>query len=110
MIDETLETLLKRIEDAPSIQTEKKEELLSLLSTLRSEIGELNTTSRTDAETITALTDDSISKVAESEADEDGLLSAADKLKRSVENFEASHPKLFETVNAISTTLSNMGI
>ena len=110
MIDETLNTMQQRITNAPSIRDEKKEELLSLISTLRSEISELRETSESDAEAITTLADDSASKAASDEANEEEVLSATEKLKRSVEDFEASHPKLFDTVNSISTTLSNMGI
>lgn len=36
--------------------------------------------------------------------------SPLDRLNQSVTHFEATHPKLVEIVNRISTTLANMGI
>lgn len=38
------------------------------------------------------------------------LKSPVEELRSSVEDFEQSHPKLVETVNNISSALSNLGI
>jgi chromosome segregation ATPase len=38
------------------------------------------------------------------------LKNPMEDLRSSVEGFEQSHPKLVETVNSISSTLSNLGI
>jgi archaellum component FlaC len=39
-----------------------------------------------------------------------GLKSPIQELRASVEGFEQSHPKLVQTVNSISSALSNLGV
>jgi uncharacterized coiled-coil DUF342 family protein len=76
------------------LQTEKlsdsgRNELLQLLAKLKAETAAL--TSATEEK-------------------QKALKSSLDELRSSVQGFEQSHPKLVETVNNISSTLSNLGI
>lgn len=110
MIDETLKQLQARIQDAPSIRDEKKTELLTLIGSLKDEIDELAGDHRDVAESITGFAGVSAHE-ATRERPQEGLIEVATQgLRDSVEEFEATHPRLVEIVHQVSTTLSNMGI
>lgn len=69
-----------------------KSELLQSLAKLKDEMAELEKTSDVTQEKLKS------------------LKNPIEELRSSVEGFEQSHPKLVETVNNISSTLSNLGI
>lgn len=69
-----------------------KSELLQSLATLKAEMAKIEKTSDAAREKLKS------------------LKNPVQDLRSSVEGFEQSHPKLVETVNSISSTLSNLGI
>ena len=91
MIEQTIRDIEAKIR-AETINDSRKAELLQLLATLKTEIAALETTSNATQEKLKT------------------LKNPVQDLRSSVEGFEQSHPKLVETVNSISTTLSNLGI
>lgn len=91
MIENTIREIETRIA-AESISDSRKKELLQLLATLKAELAALQEACDNTREK------------------EKALKSSVDELRSSVEGFEQSHPKLVQTVNAISNTLSSLGI
>lgn len=91
MIEEIIRDLEAKIR-AESISDSGKSELLQSLAKLKAEMAALEKTSDATREKLNLLKN----PVAD--------------LRASVEGWEQSHPKLVETVNNISSTLSNLGI
>jgi uncharacterized protein DUF4404 len=110
MIEDTIGKIEARIKAADSVKEERRQELLNLLATLKSEIGELSKTHGEQAESIAGFTDLSAHEATRSEQNPDLLNLSLQGLGSSVQGFEESHPRLVQIVNAISNTLSNLGI
>jgi hypothetical protein len=110
MIDDTVSKIEAKIRTADSIQDEKKRELLQLLGTLKSEIEGLSGTHGEQAQSIARFTELSTHEATRAEQNPELLNLSLKGLTASVEGFEQSHPRLVQIVNAISNTLSNLGI
>jgi len=110
MIEDTLSKIEARIQNAEAIKDDRKQELLQLLATLKSEMGKLSETHGEQAESIAGFTDLSAHEATRIEQNPQLLKLSLDGLSSSVEGFEESHPQLVQIVNAISSTLSNLGI
>ena len=91
MIEEIIRDIEAKIR-AGTTSEPAKDELQQLLAKLRAEVAALQKTCDTTREK------------------QKSLKSSVDELRSSVEGFEHSHPKLVQTVNSISNTLSNLGI
>jgi len=92
MIEKTIADIESTLRHADSLSDDRKQELLRLVATLKAEVAILEKNRATAREK------------------QMSLKSSVDELRSSVEGFEKSHPKLVETVNNISQTLSNLGI
>jgi uncharacterized protein DUF4404 len=110
MIDKTVEKIEAKIQGADAISGEKKSELLHLLSTLKSEVAELSKTNADQARSITGFTELSAHEATREQQNPHLLKLSLSGLTSSVEGFEKTHPRLVQIVNAISNTLSNLGI
>jgi len=110
MIEDTIHRIEARIQGAESLTPERRQELTALLATLKTEIADLSTTDADQARTIAGYADLSTHEATRAQLDPDLLHHSVDGLARSVEGFEASHPRLVQTVNTISHTLANLGI
>jgi hypothetical protein len=110
MIDDIVSKIEAKIRTADSIQEEKKQELLQLLGTLKSEVEDLSGTHGEQAQSIAGFTELSTHEATRSEQNPELLRLSLKGLTSSVEGFEKSHPRLVQIVNAISNTLSNLGI
>ena len=110
MIEDTVGKIEAKIHGTDSIQDEKKRELLLLLGTLKSEIGKLSETHGEQAQSIAGFTEISAHEATRTSQNPELLDLSLKGLSSSVEGFEKSHPRLVQIVNAISTTLSNIGI
>jgi cell division septum initiation protein DivIVA len=86
MIENTIGEIEAKILGADSVSDEHKHELLQLLAKLKTEIATAQNQNLQP------------------------LKHSVEELRTSVEGFEQSHPKLVQTVNSISNTLSNLGI
>ena len=91
MIQQCISDIEAKIRAEPMSDT-KREELLQLLATLKTEFAALDQASSASREKQKA------------------LKSSVDELRSSVEGFEQAHPKLIQAVNSISSTLSNWGV
>ena len=110
MIEETVGKIESRIEAAGAINPERKRELLQLLATLKSEVEDLSKTHGEEARSIAGFTEVSTHEATRAEQNPQLLKLSLEGLAGSVEGFEKSHPRLVQIVNAISNTLSNLGI
>ena len=110
MLAETLTKLEMNIRQSDTIEADKKEELLRLLSTLQAELATLEPTHAAHAASVVELTERSMHEVIRQTKDPEIIASATQGLSASVEELEVSHPQLVQVVNALSMFLSNMGI
>ena len=110
MIKETISSIETKIKSADAISDDKKRELLQLFSTLKSEVETFSETNDEQAQSIAGFTEISTHEATRSEQNPELLQLSLKGLSSSVEGFEKSHPHLVQIVNAISQTLSNLGI
>ena len=110
MVQDKIAKIEAKIKEAGSMNNEKKAELLQLLSSLKSEVGELSKTHGEEAESITGFTKLSAYEAMREKKDPKLIKLSLEGLSSSVKKFETSHPKLVDAVNAISNFLSNIGI
>jgi hypothetical protein len=99
-----------KIQKESSVPSERKNELLSLLSVLESEIIKLSKTDSEHAESITGFIERSTHEATRQKRKPELLRLSLAGLTESVKGFEASHPVLVEKINNICTALANMGI
>jgi len=110
MIEDTIGKIEARIQGADAIHDDRKRELLELLGTLKAEVVTLSNTHEEQAQSIAGFAEISTREATRSQRDPRLLKLSLDGLNSSVGNFEKSHPKLTQVVNAISNLLSNFGI
>ncbi len=110
MIEDTIGKIEARIQGADSISEERRGELLHLLGTLKSEVAKLSETHEEQAESIAGFAEVSTHEAIRTEQNPTLLKLSLEGLGSSVSEFEKSHPQLVQIVNAISNTLSNLGI
>jgi ABC-type transporter Mla subunit MlaD len=110
MTDEHIEKTISAIESAENIPADRKAELLDLLSKLKPAIAKVSETHQEDARSIARLVEASAQETIRTQKKSEQSNRLLHELKRSVENFEASHPRLAAFVNQYSTLLSALGI
>jgi hypothetical protein len=110
MIEDTIGKIEARIQGAETIKVERRQELLQLLGTLKAEVAELSKTHGEQAQSIAGFTELSAHEATRAEQNPELLKLSLEGLGSSVQGFEESHPRLVQIVNAISSTLSNLGI
>lgn len=110
MIEDTVSKIEAKIQGADAISDDRKGELLKLLGTLKAEVATLSKTHGDHAQSIAGFTEVSAHEATRSKQNPELLNLSLKGLSSSVEGFEKSHPRLVEAVNAISNTLSSLGI
>ncbi len=110
MIEDTIGKIEARIQAAESIKEDRRQELLHLLGTLKTEVEGLSKTHSEQAQSIAGFTQVSTHEATRTEQNPELLDLSLRGLSSSVTGFEDSHPRLVQIVNAISNTLSNLGI
>lgn len=110
MIQETISKIEAQIRNSGAVKPEGKTELLTLLTTLKTEMAEMAKTHEDQAQSIAGFTAVSAHEATRGEPDPQLLKLSLEGLSSSVRGFEESHPRLVQIVNSISTTLSNLGI
>ncbi|MFA6003681.1 MAG: DUF4404 family protein [Elusimicrobiota bacterium] len=109
-----LQDTVKKIEEAigriNSVQGGQKQELLGLLSVLKSEVGRLAQTHEEHAHSIAGFAE-LAAREATRRQKSPGLLDHSLKgLALSAAEFEGSHPRLVDTINEICAMLARLGI
>jgi hypothetical protein len=110
MTDEHIEKTKSAIESAGNIPADKKAELLDLLSKLKPAIAKVSQTHHEHAQSIARLVEASAHETIRGEKRPDPTKRHLHELKRSAENFEASHPQLVAFTTRYSALLSALGI
>jgi len=110
MIEKTIGEIEAKIRDADAVSDERKQELLQLLGTLKSEISTLEKTDDERARRIAGFAEASAHEATRSDQNPQLLDRSLQNFRSSVRGFEQSHPKLVQIVNSISAALSNFGI
>jgi prefoldin subunit 5 len=110
MTDERIEKIKSTVEAADHISPEKKAELLDVLAKLKPAIAEVAQTHEAEAERISQFVEASAHEVASKKEQPESVERVLNKLKQSVERFEASHPQLTSFVTEYSAVLSGLGI
>jgi ABC-type transporter Mla subunit MlaD len=109
MSDERIEKTKSAVDAAGHIPADKKAALSEALSKLKPAIGQISETHPEHAESIARLVEASAHEATRQEKRPEHLKRLSHELRQSVENFEASHPKLAAFVNEYSTILSALG-
>lgn len=110
MAKNTIEQIKKRLIEDTTISDEKRRELITLLDKLEKEIASLESTHKEDAGSIAMFAASSTHEATRKIKNRKLFDLSLEGLRTSVQKFETTHPKLVQVVNAISTTLSNLGI
>jgi archaellum component FlaC len=110
MIEDTIGKLEAKIKSAESIKEDRRNELAQLLSTLKTEVAALSKTHEDQAQSIAGFAELSTHEATRAEQNPKLLKLSLDGLSSSVDELEKTHPRLVQIVNAISNTLSNLGI
>lgn len=111
MIEDTIKKLEARLNSSDvSIPDERRRELVRLLETLKSEVSSLAKTHGEQAESIAGFAELSTHEATRTEQNPELLKLSLEGLNSSVVGFEKSHPQLVQIVNAVTNTLSNLGI
>ena len=110
MIEDTIGKIESKIQGAETVKEDRRQELLDLLGTLKSEVAELSRTHGEQAQSIAAFTEVSAHEATRAEQNPQLLKLSLEGLRSSVREFEGSHPRLAQIVSSITNTLSNLGI
>ena len=110
MLPETLNKIEERIRQSESLPAQRREELLALIGTLKTEVSDLARTHSDQAQNIAGFTAASAHEATRDGKNPESVQLSIKELSESVEGFEESHPKLVQAVNSVCTTLSNLGI
>jgi hypothetical protein len=110
MLEQTITNIEQRIKNSESIAEKDRNDLLNLLTTLKSEVIELSKTHADHAESITGFAQISAHEATREKQNRHLMKLSLTGLTSSVDELETTYPKLVETVNRISQILANMGI
>jgi Mg2+ and Co2+ transporter CorA len=110
MIEKTISEIEAQIGGAEAVSAERKQELLKLLATLKTEVAELSKTHGEQADSIAGFAKISAHEATRTEQNQELRDLSLKGLRSSAEGFEKSHPRLVQIVNRISQTLSDLGI
>jgi len=110
MIDDIVSKIEKKIKNSPSMKESNKEELLTLLSNLKSEISDLYDNNEDDAQSIANFTEIATHEVARKDRKTHLVELSQKGLVSSVQGLEVSHPGLIKAVNSFAEMLSKIGI
>ena len=110
MTQETITAIEEKIRGTKSLDDGSRNELLSLVSDLRAEVTDLSATHSEHAESIAGFTALSAHEATRQRKNPRLLTLALEGLSSSVKGYEATHPRLVQTVNSICDTLAKMGI
>ena len=109
-MEDRMQKIEVRIQQALGLSETERAKLLQLVSTLREEVASLARSHEEDARSIAHFLEASTHEASRAKKQPKLLEAARLGLTASVENFESSHPKLFATANQAAVVLANMGL
>ena len=92
------------------VDEKRKADLLRQLETLHAELDELARTDADRAKTIATFADLSAHEATQPKPHPELLKLSVTGLQKSVQEFEATHPRLVEIVGSLSAILTNVGL
>jgi DNA repair exonuclease SbcCD ATPase subunit len=110
MIQDRLDKIEERLKQSKKVKESDKDELLTLLNAVRTEINDLSRTHHEQAESIARFTELSTHEATRSEKSPELFNLSIEGLTSSVQGFEISHPRLVMIINAFCNYLTDMGI
>jgi hypothetical protein len=113
MIEDTIRRIQRRIESAQSISPQARDEILGLIEELKQEAGELPRDTPADrVQSALSLAEISAHESSRADRDRESPLKeqAFGALQTSIQELEASHPRIAEMIARIANVLSRMGI
>ncbi len=110
MIEKTISEIEAKIGGAEAVSPERKQELLRLLGTLKTEVAALAKTHGEQADSIAGFASLSAHEAMRAEPNPQLRELSIQGLRSSTDGFEQSHPRLVQIINSISKTLSDLGI
>lgn len=110
IVDYRLGVIEATIQKARSIPAGKRDELLTMVAGLRSELITLAKTHHEEAASITRFADAATHETSRSKKNPQLSETALHGLSASIQGIEESHPVLFSTVSRFATALSSMGL
>ena len=110
MIEKTVKKIEETVAGATTISEEKRAQLITLISELKSEIIKLSETDTDSAMAIAHKTHASARHATQQDSESHQDTATLDDLKSAVDTFEVSHPGLVSTVNAFCNALADIGI
>lgn len=110
MTEERIEKSKSAVQAADRISAEKKAELLKALSEIKPAIAEASQVHAEHAQTVAILVEASTHAAIRDEQSPEHVKNILQELRQSVQNFEASHPRLVSAVAQYSALLSASGI
>jgi hypothetical protein len=110
MIDDTISKIEEQLNASQSIKPERREELLKLLATLKTEVSAVARTHGEQAASIARFAEMSTHEAMRTQQDQQLLSLSLEGLRSSAREFQNSHPRLTQIINSISNTLANLGI
>jgi hypothetical protein len=110
MIQDRLDKIEEKLKQSKAVKESDKNELLTLLTILRTEISELSQTHHEQAESIVRFAELSAHEATRCEKSPKLFNLSIEGLTSSVQGFEISHPRLVAIVNSFCTMLANSGI
>lgn len=109
-MESSLNRIKEKISRAEGLSPSHKQELLELVNQLYAELSHLSDTDAGRADSVSGFAQVSAHEASTPGRKPETLDYALKGLSSSVEELEASHPKLVETVNRICVMLSDIGI
>jgi hypothetical protein len=110
MIEDRIQVIQSTLEQAQNIPSNRKAELLKLLSDLETEVSKLAETHQEQASSITRFADASTAEISRTQKNPQLSVTALHGLRLSIQGLEESHPTVVATVGRFAAALSNMGL
>ena len=110
MINDNISKIENKINNSKTLNNDNKAELLKLLNNLKNEISDLYSSHQDDAQSIANFTEITTHEATRTNKKSELMELSRKGLLSSVNEFETSHPKLTEAVNAFAELLSKIGI
>lgn len=110
MIEKTISEIEAQIGGTEAVGAERKQELLKLLATLKTEVAELSKTHGEAADSIANFAKTSAHEATRTRPNPELRELSQQGLQTSVGGLEHTHPRLVQLVNALSKMLSDLGI
>jgi len=110
MIEKTISEIESKINSSEAVSPERRQELLQLLATLKTEVAKLSRTNSEQADSIAGFAQLSAHEATRAEQNPQLKEISLQGLRSSVGELEQSHPQLTAIVNRMVKMLSDWGI